>query len=161
MGQVVGFQMGFGIVRVIDPSTADQQGVLATFLSMFGVLIFLTTNGHHLFFRALAESFRILAPFHFSASPQFMETLARTFQNVFVIALRMGAPLIAILLFLYTAFVIIARTVPRINLLVAGFPLTIGVGLVTLGVALPYIVKLIREVFGQLGHDVLVILGTM
>ncbi|NIQ39323.1 MAG: flagellar type III secretion system protein FliR, partial [Proteobacteria bacterium] len=51
-------------------------------------------------------------------------------------------------LFLYTAFGIIARTVPRINLLVAGFPLTIGVGLVTLGVALPYIVKLIREVFG-------------
>ncbi|NIQ39324.1 MAG: flagellar biosynthetic protein FliR, partial [Proteobacteria bacterium] len=49
MGQVAGFQMGFGIVRVIDPSTADQQGVLSTFLSMFGVLIFLTTNGHHLF----------------------------------------------------------------------------------------------------------------
>jgi flagellar biosynthetic protein FliR len=160
-GQLVGFQMGFGIVNVIDPSTAEQQGVLATFLSMFGILIFLATDGHHVFFRALAESFRILDPFKFSVSATFMETLARTFQNVFVIALKMGAPLIAILLFVYTGFGIIARTVPRINLLVAGFPLTIGVGLMALGVALPYVARLIGAVFGQLGHDILILLDAM
>jgi len=159
MGQLVGFQMGFGIARAIDPSTADQGGILAAFLSIFGILIFLATDSHHLFFRALAESFRVLAPFTFSVSPAFTETLARTLQNVFVIALKMGAPLIAILLFIYTAFGIIARTVPRINLLIAGFPVTIGVGLLAFGVALPHTAKLIREVFGQLGHDVLILLG--
>lgn len=161
MGQLVGFQMGFGIVNVIDPSTAEQQGVLATFLSMFGILIFLATNGHHIFFRALAESFRILAPFKFSVSHSFMEVLARTFQNVFVIALKMGAPLFAILLFTYTALGIIAKTVPQINIFVAGFPLTISVGLLAIGVALPYVAMLIRGVFGQLGHDILILLGAM
>jgi flagellar biosynthetic protein FliR len=91
-------------------------------------------------------------------SQGFMETLARTFQNVFVVALKMGAPMIAVLLFIHAAFGIIARTVPRINLLVAGFPLTIGAGLLTLGVALPYVEMLIRRVFGQLGHDIMILL---
>ena len=160
-GHLAGFQMGFAISRAIDPSMAEQQNVIATFLSMFGILIFLATNGHHLFFRAVAESFRILTPFGFSTSHSFMEILARTFQNVFVIALKMGAPLIAILLFVYAGFGIIAKTVPRINLLVAGFPLTIGVGLLTLGAALPYVAMHVRGVFGQLGHDILILLEAM
>jgi len=161
MGQLVGFQMGFAIVRVLDPSTAEQQGVVATFLALFAVLIFLATNGHHLFFRALAESFNVLAPFRFSASHAVAEILARTFQNVFVIALKMGAPLFAILLFIYTALGIIARTIPQINIFVAGFPLTIAVGLLTLGVALPRVAVLLRGVFGHLSHDILTLLGAM
>jgi flagellar biosynthetic protein FliR len=159
MGQLVGFQMGFGIVRVMDPATTEQVGVVASFLSLFGVLIFLTTNGHHLFFRALAESFRILEPFEFSVSHSFAEVLTRTFQNVFVIALKMGAPLFAILLFTHTALGILARTVPQINIFVAGFPLTISIGLLVLGVSLPHIALLIRGVFGQLGRDILLLLG--
>jgi len=161
MGQLVGFQMGFGIVRVLDPSTAEQQGILATFLSMFAILIFLATNGHHAFFRSLAESFRILGPFRFSPSHSLLEILARTFQNVFVIALKMGAPLFAILLFTYTALGIIARTVPQINIFIAGFPLTISVGLLMLGVVLPHVGVLVKGVFGQLGHDILRLLGAM
>jgi flagellar biosynthetic protein FliR len=161
MGQLVGFQMGFGIVNVIDPASVEQQGVIATLLSMFGILIFLATDGHHLFFRALAESFRVLSLFGFHASQGFTEILARTFQNVFVIALKMGAPLFAILLFTYTALGIIARTVPQINIFIAGFPLTVSVGLLALGVALPYVAILIRSVFGQLGHDILMLLGAM
>jgi flagellar biosynthetic protein FliR len=161
VGQLAGFQMGFGIVRVMDPSTTEQVGVLATFLGMFGILVFLATNGHHLFFRSLAESFRILAPFRFSPSPSFMEILARTFQNVFVIALKMGAPLFAILLFSYTGLGIIARTVPQINIFIFGFPLTIAVGLVVIGLTLPRVAFMVKGVFGQLGHDILILLGAM
>jgi flagellar biosynthetic protein FliR len=161
MGQLVGFQMGFGIVRVMDPSTEEQQGVISSFLAMFAILIFLATNGHHLFFRALADSFSVLAPFRFSPSHSFMEMLARTFQNVFVIALKMGAPLFAILLFAYTALGIVARTVPQINIFIAGFPLTIALGLLFLGLALPHIAALIKGVFGQLGHDILILLQAM
>ncbi|MBW2058917.1 MAG: flagellar biosynthetic protein FliR [Deltaproteobacteria bacterium] len=161
MGQMVGFQMGFGIAMVIDPATMEQQGVIASFLSMFATLIFLVTNGHHLFFRALAESFRVLAPFGFSASQGFVDTLARTFQNVFVVAFRMGAPIFAILLFVYTGLGIIARTVPQINIFVVGFPLTISIGLVALGLVLPYLVVIVRGIFGQLGHDIVLLLRTM
>lgn len=158
MGQLVGFQMGFGIVRVIDPATAQQVGVMSSFLTLFGILIFLTTNGHHLVFRGLAESFQILGPSQFSVSRPFMEILAKTFQNVFVIALKMGAPLFAVLLFTYAALGIIARTVPQINVFIAGFPLTISIGLVMLGLSLTHIAWLLREVFGHLGHDIVVLL---
>ena len=67
----------------------------------------------------------------------------------------------AILLFTYTALGIVARTVPQINIFVVGFPLTIAVGLLALGLALPHIAMLIRGVFGQLGYDILIVLGAM
>ncbi len=161
MGNLVGFQMGFGIVSVLDPSTAQQENVLATFFSMFGVLIFLVTNSHHLIFRAMAESFHSVAPFGFSASPSLIEILTRTFQNVFVVALKMGAPLLAILLFTYTALGIISKTVPQFNVFVAGFPLTICIGLLSIGLALPYVAVLARGTFEELARNILALLGAM
>ena len=46
------------------------------------------------------------------------------------------------------ALVLVARTVPQVNVLFVGLPLKLGVGLVGLLVALPVSVALSREVLG-------------
>ena len=48
-GQLVGFQMGFGIVNVIDPQTSAQVSIIAQFENIITLLTFLALNAHHLF----------------------------------------------------------------------------------------------------------------
>jgi len=70
-GQLVGFQMGLAMANVMDPATSEQMPLLGQLNNLIAMLIFLVTNAHHLFLRALVESFQIVPPFdfHFGSSP--------------------------------------------------------------------------------------------
>ena len=55
-GQLVGFQLGFSIVNVIDPQSGSQVSIIGQFLYLMTILLFLSLNGHHFFIYALADS---------------------------------------------------------------------------------------------------------
>jgi len=74
-GQLVGFQMGFGIVNVIDPQTSTQVSIIAQFQNMITILIFLTVNAHYWFILALASSFELIPPLGFCFTNSLMEAI--------------------------------------------------------------------------------------
>src|SRR5690606_3825771 len=59
--------------------------------------------------------------------------------ELFALGLRFAAPVAAALLVSNVAVGILARTIPQLNALMVAFPVQIGVGLFTLGMALPFI----------------------
>ncbi len=61
-GQIAGYQMGFAVANVVDPSTSDQIPILAQLYNLTAMLVFLAINAHHMFFRALVDSYTILPP---------------------------------------------------------------------------------------------------
>ena len=56
-GQLVGFQMGFGIVNVFDPITGANFSIIAQFQNLLATLLFLGLGVHHWFIRVMAASF--------------------------------------------------------------------------------------------------------
>jgi flagellar biosynthetic protein FliR len=71
-----------------------------------------------------------------------------------VIAIKVGAPVIAALLLTSIAFGLIARTVPQMNVLFVAMPLKIMIGLIFIGFSLPYLSSFLRTVFGNLGNSI-------
>ncbi len=135
-GQLVGFQLGFGIVNVIDPQSGSQVSIMAQVAYLVGVLLFLCLDGHHWFIKAMAESVTVLKPGRVAlTSGLFRQTMALT-GELFVIALKVMAPAVAALLFSKTAMGIVAKAVPQINVFLVSFPVTIGVGLFFFGLCL-------------------------
>jgi len=57
-GDIIGIQMGLGFAIFFDPQNASYTPVIAQFLSILAVLVFLSMNGHLIMLEALAESFR-------------------------------------------------------------------------------------------------------
>src|SRR3989304_2171590 len=51
-GEIMGFQMGFSIVNVIDPQTSSQVPIVGPFQAILCTLIFLSINAHHFFLAA-------------------------------------------------------------------------------------------------------------
>jgi flagellar biosynthetic protein FliR len=69
---------------------------------------------------------------------------------MFSLAVRIGAPLIGALLFTQVTMGILAKTVPQMNILMVGFPLTISVGLIFLSLTLGLMVPIMENIFGNL-----------
>jgi len=80
---------------------------------------------------------------------------------MFVIALQVGAPVIAAMLITSVAFGLVARTVPQMNVFIVAMPLKIGVGLLFIGFGLPYFSAFLKNIFNGLGQDIILILKTM
>ena len=81
--------------------------------------------------------------------------------NMFVIAIQVGAPVIAAMLLTSVAFGLVARTVPQMNVFIVAMPLKIGVGLLFMGFGLPYFSAFLKSIFSGLGHNILLMLKAM
>jgi flagellar biosynthetic protein FliR len=90
-----------------------------------------------------------------------MEQFIRLSGNMFVIALQVGAPVIAAMLLTSVAFGLIARTVPQMNVFIVAMPLKIGVGLLFIGFGLPYFSAFLQNIFSDLGQDIILMLKAM
>jgi flagellar biosynthetic protein FliR len=135
-GQLVGFQLGFGIANVIDPQSGAQVSILSQVAYLVALLVFLNLDGHHWFIRALADSFNTVRPGTFVLSSGLLQQTLDLGAQLFSLAIRIVAPAVAALLFVHTALGIIAKAVPQINVLLMSFPITIGVGLFFFGLSL-------------------------
>ena len=150
-GQLSGYQMGMALAEVIDPADGEQIPLLAQFFQIFAFLIFLSVNAHHWFLRALADSFHLVPPLGFKLSGSLIEQLMRIAGNMFVIAIKIGAPVITVLLLASIALGMVARTVPQMNVFFVAMPVKIMIGLLFVGLSMPYLSSFLIAVFGKLG----------
>lgn len=160
-GQVIGFQMGLGIVGVIDPFSQAQSSLLAQFQNILAMMLFFVLNIHHIFLAAVAKSYQLVPISGFTLSGPLLKILMSMAANMFVLSMKIGAPIMAVNLFVSVGLGIVARTVPQINVFIVGFPLKIGVGLLTLGISLPFLGAAIRTAFTSIGPHVDALLRAM
>jgi flagellar biosynthetic protein FliR len=134
---------------------------VAQLKNLIAMLIFLAINAHHWFLRSLVESFRLVPPFGFHYSASLMEYLMQLGGNMFLIAIKVGAPVMVALLLTSVALGLVARTVPQMNIFIVAFPLKIVIGLLFLAFSLPYLLSFLKHLFGGLGNDILMLLKTV
>lgn len=155
-GQFMSFQMGFSMARAIDPQTGVQSTSLSQFLYLFAVLMFFAIDGHHLFIRALTASFTFVPPGGLTLEGPLADALIQVSGRMFLIALKIAAPVMIALFLSNLCLGIVARTVPQVNILMVGFPLNIGLGLIFFGLVLrslpPLLLYMSREMGAVLLH---------
>lgn len=156
-GQMVGFQMGFAIINVLDPQTGTQVSIIDQIGYWVALLVFLSLNGHHTFISALGESFQLVDVGVISLKRGFFPQMLTMASDLFVIAIKIGAPAIAALLFTSAAFGISAKFAPQMNILIAAFPVKIVVGLIFFGVSLRIIAAMTQTYLGSF-HALLITL---
>ena len=149
-GTVVDFQMGFGVVNVIDPQTETQVSVTAQFQNILAILFFLALDAHHIIIGAIVESFFLIDPFQINFSTFTPEIILLLFKATFVTAVKIAAPIMAILFFISVGLGLVARTVPQMNVFIVGFPLQIGVGLLMVGLSMSFFSIVVQGQIEQL-----------
>lgn len=157
-GQVAGIQMGLGLANVYNPATQAQLSVFAQFLNFMAVLIFLAINGHHIFIMALAKSFDLIPPYGFHLSDALAKGLVNMSSAMFVISIKIAAPVIVALLLVNLALGILARLVPQMNIFAIGFPITISAGFLALIISMPLLITVLERLVSNLERDLFLII---
>lgn len=148
-GEIIGFQMGIGLAAVVDPNTGAQFALLGEVLNILALLLFVVLDGHHMFIQAIAMSYRVVEPGGIQVGQPLFQGLMDVAANLFVVGLRVGAPLIAAMLAANFSIGLIARTVPQINIFIVGLPFTIGLGLLLLALGFPFFIEAVSHVIRQ------------
>ena len=160
-GDMIGIQMGLSIVNVIDPVSSTQVSIMAEFQYLFAVLVYLAVDGHHMFISAILDSYRFTAPFAYQFSASLMQAILLFSKELFVTAVKICAPVMAVLLFSNVALGVVARTVPQINIFIVGMPLQVATGLIIIGLTIPFFVSVIQRTLEGLKTEIQVLLRMM
>ncbi|MFO8032431.1 MAG: flagellar biosynthetic protein FliR [Desulfohalobiaceae bacterium] len=149
-GQLIGFQMGFAMMNVVDPMTGVQVTLTSQFLYLMTLLLFLSLNGHLYMLHGLGQSFELVQPGELLINPEVSEQILGFSSQIFVLGVKISAPIIAAVFLVHLALGIMAKIAPQVNVLFVGFPLKIGVGLFFLGTVFNILAWLLRDFVGDL-----------
>jgi flagellar biosynthetic protein FliR len=111
-------------------------------------------DAHHWIIRALVDSFGIVPLMTAGFSGLVIGGIAKAFGDLFVVAMRIAAPTIAVLMLYNASLGIIAKTVPQINLLIVGFPVRIALGLIVVGLSMTFFQPYLSTAFDLMIENV-------
>lgn len=148
-GHLAGFNMGFTMAQIVDPQSGFQETVLTQLYFLLSILVFLAIDGHHWFIRALTFSLEIVPPGGFFLRGQLGEYLLKLSGGIFIIAIRIAAPILVALFLVQMGLGILAKAAPQINIMMTSFPLIIAAGLLILALSTLLIVGYLKEIFAD------------
>ena len=145
-GEMVGQQMGMALAFVADPTSGIKSSVPGQFCEMVGLLVFFAVGAHLWMFRALHESFMLWPLGQFLSADFLRRVSVAAAVHSLVMAFQIAAPLLLLTFLVSLVMALMARLVPEVNVLILGFPLRVGVGLVGLALFVPLLARCCAEV---------------
>jgi len=146
-GQIIGNDMGYGMMNLLDPSTHDVITVTSELYTIIATLIFIVTYSHHFVLMAIAKSFETIPLAGWGLSGSFIDHLNTVFSSIFATGLKLAIPILGALFLTKISMAIVTRTMPQMNFFVVGFPIQITVGLLAIAITLPFMARVIHGFF--------------
>ena len=135
-GELLGYQMGFTMIQFADPLTGNQTGSTAFFLWMTSLFVFLSLDGHLYLLQGFAQTFALIPPGRLLINQMLLDQIISLSCRLFVLAIKICAPVMVALFAVEVALGLIARTSPQMHIMDFGFPLKICIGFCFLGTLL-------------------------
>lgn len=154
-GHLSSYQIGFSYGATIDPASGVRSTVLVSLYGTLATLAFLGVNGHHAVLRALVASYQRI-PIRAGGPDESLVAAVRDLLGmVFVVGVRLAAPVLIVLLIVELAVGLISRAAPSITFQVIGYPLRIVIGLLVVAA----LVNTVPAVTASLIESVLLLAG--
>lgn len=148
-GELIALTMGLNFATLFNPQSRSESSVVSQFLLALGTLTYLALDGHLRLLSALAESFHTLPIAHSSLGIRGALDVVEWGSTVFSSGIQLALPVLGALLIASASLGILTRAAPQLNIFGVGFPISIGVGLLVLGLALPYVTVPLGRLFEQ------------
>jgi flagellar biosynthetic protein FliR len=145
-GEYLSFQMSMTMVNLMDPQSGAQVPVVSRMVYIIFVLIFLYANGHLIVIKALVDSFKVAPPgLMILWRPETFTEVLAAIGRMYILAVKIAAPVVGILFCAKVSFGIVAKAVPQMQVWFVGMPLFILVGLALMGFSMDFWPRLIGQ----------------
>jgi len=138
-GFYMSMQMGLSMLNTMDPQSDTQAPTLAMLVNLFLTLIFLYADGHLLIIKAVVDSFKVAPPGLLNTwRPEIFTEVILAMTGMYILAVKICAPVVCILFVVKVAFGIVAKAVPQMNIMFVGIPMYILIGFSVMGFGMPW-----------------------
>ena len=159
-GQMIGGQMGLSMASMFDPDMG-QVTVISNFQDLLAMLLFMSLGIHHIFIRAIVESYSLVPVGAWHMSEGLIHFFVVTISGLFVLAIKLAAPVMVSLLASAVILGIMARSFPQMNIFMISFPLNISIGFLVLGFSLLAFGKTLADAFGGISSQITILFKLM
>ena len=157
-GSLTDMLAGFSFGSLIDPVNGNQGGAMTNLYSIVGLAMFIAIGGDAWVLRGVARTFTLVPLTKSAPIASLTSGVEQAFGSIFISAIEVAAPVILAMLVTDIAFGMVTKVVPQLNVFAVGFALKIGVAMLIVAAALPFISGFMSD---QLSNAVMTALHTI
>ena len=146
-GQVLGVQMGYSLVNILDPQTQVDTTVIALFYQSIVMLLFLRMDVHYWLLRAIGNSFVYMPLGTTHLSSLFTMAVLKMGGEIFGLGVQIAAPVLSATLVADIVLGLLGKASPQLPLMLLGPAIKSLLGIAILIATLKYWPDLFRGLF--------------
>jgi flagellar biosynthesis protein FliR len=149
-GQIVGIQIGFSIVNLLDPTSSVQTTLLGDLFDLGSTLVIFAAGLDRVLLASIVRSFRAAPLGGFCVSPVTTQEIVRIAAGVFLAALELAAPILAATILIEVSIALLSKLSPQLPVMSLTVPIKVLVGLTLLTSVLALWPRFIEARFNEL-----------
>jgi flagellar biosynthetic protein FliR len=138
-GNLLDTFIGFSFGAIVDPVSGNPGGALNQLYGLVGVAIFVAIGGDTWVIQGMARTYDAVPLLEAPEIGSLVEGAQVAFSGGMGAALQVCAPVLLAIVITDAAFGMVSRVVPQLNVFAVGFPAKVTVGLLLIGVSLPFL----------------------
>jgi flagellar biosynthesis protein FliR len=154
-GSIISTEMGLNMAAIFDPIDQQSSQLAGTIFVFLSTVVLLTLNLHHWMLLAFERTYVVLPVGGAHLNNALFETIVKQTSHVFMLALQISAPIIAVSFVITLVFSVLSRAVPQMNVFMEMFAFRIVGGLIVLGFTLQLTAQYVVNYLTRLPDDLL------
>jgi flagellar biosynthetic protein FliR len=154
-GNIIATEMGLQMAAIFNPLTQASSQVPATILFYLAAIVMLTLDLHHWMLLGFERTYTVLPIGSAHLSTALFEMVVKNTNQIFIIALQISAPIIAVSFVVTVVFAVLSRAVPQMNVFSESFSFRIVGGLIVFGFTLQLTAQYVVNYLNRLPDDLL------
>lgn len=146
-GQILGIQMGYSLVNILDPLTQVDTTVISIFYQSIVMLLFLRMDVHLWLLRAIGNSFLYMPPGTTHLSSLFTQAVLKMGGQIFGVGVQIAAPVLSATLVADIVLGLMGKASPQMPVMVLGPAVKSLLGMLILIATLKYWPALFHQLF--------------
>jgi flagellar biosynthetic protein FliR len=162
-GQYFTVQMGLGASEVFDPMSQISLPLMGQYLYLVAIMVFLAIKGPLIIIYELYYSYGLVTIESLTNGVIINSPygIVGIFSSMFLVALRISLPIVASLLLVSISMGLLAKAAPQMNLLMIGFPISIGVSFAIIILLLPLFVEFVDNYMNETFNSLYLLMKEM
>jgi flagellar biosynthesis protein FliR len=132
-GAIIATEMGLALPSTFNPLTSNMTAAPTIILYWLTMMLLLSLDLHHWLIAGLRGSYEIVPPGGAHLGQSLLQEVVHRCGGIFLIALQMTAPLLAVSFLISLLFSLLSRAVPQMNVFAESFPVRVFAGLGAFG----------------------------
>lgn len=131
-GQIVGLQLSFSLVNLLDPDSAVQTPLMGDLFQLLGLLVVITAGLDRIMLASMVRSFRTAPLGSFALGAPSALAIVHAAGGVFLAALELAAPVLAATMLVEISVSLLGKLSPQLPVMMLTVPMKTLTGFVIL-----------------------------